>query len=321
MASVEDNFQNNNNNNDEEHLVCKKFEQIKKEDPDIATAVAAIRALTEMLVLSQAGTMMELNKEINESSKQLQNTYDKEISLSSGVQIFIRYVTRTYADIPDFNEFKNMLISRGQKFAQMTTISRQKISNLASSFIKDGMKLLVHGESKVVAAILTAAAADHKRFTVFVTECRPDGSGYSMMERLAEVGIQGTLIMDSAVAHTMDKIDSVIVGAEAVVENGGIINRIGTYQIAMVAHALNKPLYVGAESFKFNRVYPLNQSDLPLATIRNIPLSTDRELPEGTIVLNPANDYTPPKFIRLLFTDLGILTPSAVSDELIKLYN
>lgn len=44
-------------------------------------------------------------------------------------------------------------------------------------------------------------------------------------------------------------------------------------------------------------------------------------LPTGAEVDNPTYDYTPPEYINLLFTDLGILTPSAVSDELIKLYN
>jgi len=70
----------------------------------------------------------------------------------------------------------------------------------------------------------------------------------------------------------------VVVGADAVTENGGVVSQvrsqysvyctllylqIGTYQIALLAHALSKPLYVAAESFKFTRVFPLNQRDLP----------------------------------------------------------
>ena len=53
--------------------------------------------------------------------------------------------------------------------------------------------------------------------------------------------------------------DLVLVGAEGVVENGGVINKLGTYQIALCAKALNKPFYVAAESYKFARLYPLNQ--------------------------------------------------------------
>jgi hypothetical protein len=56
----------------------------------------------------------------------------------------------------------------------------------------------------------------------------------------------------------------VIVGAEGVVENGGIISRMGTYQIGMLAKAKGKPFYVVAESHKFVRLYPLSQYDLPI---------------------------------------------------------
>jgi translation initiation factor eIF-2B subunit alpha len=51
----------------------------------------------------------------------------------------------------------------------------------------------------------------------------------------------------------------VLLGAEGVVENGGVINKLGTYQIALCAKALNKPFYVAAESYKFARLYPLSQ--------------------------------------------------------------
>jgi translation initiation factor eIF-2B subunit alpha len=60
----------------------------------------------------------------------------------------------------------------------------------------------------------------------------------------------------------MGKVNLVIVGAEGVVENGGIISRLGTYQIALLAKAAGKPFYVAAESHKFVRLYPLGQYDL-----------------------------------------------------------
>jgi len=128
----------------------------------------------------------------------------------------------------------------------------------------------------------------------------------------------------------MDRVDLVLVGAEGIVENGGIINKLGTYQMALVANAHKKPFYVAAESFKFMRVYPLNQRDIgALKQHQDQDKSkshffqycslTECKL-ENTKVESPPNDYTPPALITLLFTELGILTPSAVSDELIKLY-
>jgi len=96
--------------------------------------------------------------------------------------------------------------------------------------------------------------------------------------------------------------------------------RVGTYQMAMVASALRKPVYVAAESYKFSRIFPLNQKDVPkddLIETSKLALDT---LPIDVPLDSPTSDYTPPKYITLLFTDLGILTPSAISDELIKLY-
>ena len=58
------------------------------------------------------------------------------------------------------------------------------------------------------------------------------------------------LLIDSAVAYSMDEVDMVIFGADGVVESGGVINMMGTYQIALVAQTMNKPVYVAAESYK-----------------------------------------------------------------------
>ncbi|CAF4628484.1 unnamed protein product, partial [Rotaria magnacalcarata] len=80
----------------------------------------------------------------------------------------------------------------------------------------------------------------------------------------------------------------------------------------------NKPFYVASESFKFVRYYPLNNCDLPdhfKYKASTIARSNGKNLESE----HPLVDYTPPAYITLLFTDIGTLTPSAVSDELIKL--
>ena len=121
----------------------------------------------------------------------------------------------------------------------------------------------------------------------------------------------------------MTKVDMVLVGAEGVVETGGIINQIGTYQIGVMAKAAKKPVYAVVESYKFVRLFPLNQDDLPSSVSCKALFVEDEIKTHGSDlmdVFHPSIDYTPPEFITLLFTDFGILTPSGVSDELIKLY-
>jgi translation initiation factor eIF-2B subunit alpha len=138
-----------------------------------------------------------------------------------------------------------------------------------------------------------------------------------MSNELAALGIPVKVLIDSAVAYSMDEVDMVFVGADGVVESGGIINMMGTYQIALVAHSMNKPVYVAAESYKFARLYPLDQKDM---TPAHRPIDFGVPIPAGVEVETSARDYTPPQYLTLLLTDLGVLTPSVVSDELIQLY-
>ena len=65
------------------------------------------------------------------------------------------------------------------------------------------------------------------------------------------------ILVDSAMGFILEQVDFVLTGAELVTENGGIINRIGTYSLALCANSLETPLYVLAENYKFSRVFPL----------------------------------------------------------------
>ncbi|KAI8463744.1 MAG: eukaryotic initiation factor [Monoraphidium minutum] len=298
--------------------VVKEFADGLARSPDMAVAVAAIRALTGLIKNSGAQTMMGLEKELKDAAAALQRCNPTSISLKAGCELFLRYTTRTSAlEMEDFAAAKARLIERGNRFADISIRARQAIAELGARFIRNGSTLLTHGHSRVVLALLQRAVSQGLNFSVVVTEGRPDGTGQSMARALAELGVPVTLVLDSGVAYALERVDMVLVGAEGVVENGGVINKLGTYQIALCAKALNRPFYVAAESYKFARLYPLNQQDLP---IEHKPVDVGPLLPRSVAVDNPSRDYTPPPYISLLVTDLGVLTPAAVSDELIQLY-
>jgi len=305
----------------EDAVVVAEFTKFMSDSPNIAIAVAAIQALTGVVKRSKANTMMGLEIELKAAADKLKSCKKSSISLASGCELFSRYVTRTSLDIAEFEQCKSRLIERGEWFAQMSLLSRIQISKLVNRFIRDGQVILIHGMSRVVMSVLLHSAQQGKHFSVLVTEGRGDCAGIEAAEELMRHGIPVTLILDSAVGYHMEFVDLVLVGSEGVVENGGIINKIGTYQIGMVASALKRPFYVCAESYKFARLFPLNQKDLPESKEEQQVLKpAARQFPPNLLIDNPSCDYTPPQFITLLFTDLGILTPSAVSDELIKLY-
>jgi len=380
-------------------LVCKQ---------NVAVPVAAMNALVMTIADSDAKTWMELKDELDTTILRLNRCgHDNlggrtNLSLRSGCDLFMRYVTRAFdMDSENFATCRTELARRGKRFAGYSRSSRAYIADIGHSFVQDNCTVLVHGNSRVVAELLLKAA-ESKKFSIYITESRPndrgtlsyedgdevggarkDGSGsgsnasksggeYQSAVQYAAAGIPTTIILDCGIGAIMDQVDLCIVGAEGVMENGGIVNKVGTSTIAMVAKTLKKPFYVAVESYKFARMYPLTQRDITDAYRSDrggvgvgvgvggggggISLSSsgsgfgnaagisttgssDEQQPiasdmgsaaaaiEATIprhenlkFMHTTIDYTPAEFITLLFTDLGVLTPAAVSDELIKLY-
>lgn len=302
----------------EEHEVpgvVQHFKDTMKNDPRVvgpSTAVVAILSLLKLIKESKAETVVGLTNEIKKATEALIKATPNTVSVSSGCELFLRFITLTSLDHDNFQELQKQLIERGNLYLKQVEMSRGKIATAGYPFIRDETTILIHSRSRVVMHLLREAVHRGKRLKVFITASAIDGSGKNMEEMLKQDNIPSKVILDSAVGFIMEKVDVVIVGADGVSESGGIINKIGTYQIAVMAKALNRPFYVVAESFKFVRQFPLKQDDLPneekYATVDSGP---DK---------HPSLDYTPPQYITLLFTDLGVLTPSAVSDELIKLY-
>ncbi|XP_051684841.1 translation initiation factor eIF2B subunit alpha isoform X1 [Oryctolagus cuniculus] len=296
------------------------FKSQMRGDPDMASAVAAIRTLLEFLKRDTGETIQGLRANLTSAIETLCGV-DSSVAVSSGGELFLRFISLTSLEYSDYSKCKKIMIERGELFLRRISLSRNKIADLCHTFIKDGARILTHAYSRVVLRVLEAAVAAKKRFSVYITESQPDLSGQKMAKALCHLNVPVTVVLDAAVGYIMEKVDLVIVGAEGVVENGGIINKIGTNQMAVCAKAQNKPFYVVAESFKFVRLFPLNQQDVPdkfkyKADTLLKSVETGQDLKEE----HPWVDYTAPSLITLLFTDLGVLTPSAVSDELIKLY-
>ncbi|NXY07309.1 EI2BA factor, partial [Pteruthius melanotis] len=297
--------------------LIETFRAQLRDDPDVASAVAAIRALLGFLKQDRGETIQGLRNSLRDAIDTLSRV-DSSVAVSSGGELFLRFISLTSLEYSDYSKCKEIMIERGEIFLTKVSLSRNKIAKLCHPFIRDGARILTHAYSRVVLRVLEAAVESKKRFSVYVTESQPDQAGQVFINLVFSLlNIPVTVILDAAVGYIMEKVDLVLVGAEGVVESGGIINKIGTNQIAVCAKAQNKPFYVVAESFKFVRLFPLNQQDVPdRFKYKADTLETGQNLTEE----HPWIDYTSPSLITLLFTDLGVLTPSAVSDELIKLY-
>ncbi len=83
-------------------------------------------------------------------------------------------------------------------------------------------------------ATLIEAKRLNKRLFVYVTECNSNQSGKEMKNNLDAAGIPCTLILDSAVGYVMEKVDYVLLGAEGVVESGGIVNKVSVANVGIL---------------------------------------------------------------------------------------
>ncbi|KAF9451055.1 nagb/rpia/CoA transferase-like protein [Macrolepiota fuliginosa MF-IS2] len=335
--------------------IYEAFQRILK-DEQMSPPLAAILALTEVIENSNAGTMFELVNALKDGAEILKHRTPNPISLNAGCELFIAFVTLLPHDSANFLDLKRELIRQGEQYAAEALTYRQKIADLAVGFIKDGSVILTHSYSRVVMQTLLLAHK-RKRISVFVTEARPRGLGIKTAEALTAAGIPCSVILDVAVAYVMDKVDFVLVGSEAVVESGGLINAVGSNQIAIIAKAANKPFYALAESYKFHRLFPLSQYDLPSHNSKILAFTQALQPdPPGLMGQNPADhsgsadksqikmspgldphppvkitqeqicqnnpnvDYTRPDLISLVFSDVGSLTPEGVSQYLVGMF-
>lgn len=178
---------------------------------------------------------------------------------------------------------------------------------------------------------------------------------------LTAAGIPCTVVLDSAVGYVMERVDMVLLGCEAVVESGALVSSVGTYQVALIAKAMQKPVYALAESYKFLRHYPLSQTDLPMPRDAGarLPLTFAAEMPTtptasefvatkapssqpqsgagtpstpgqaGKMELSkemsecqPKFDITYPNLVDFIITDLGTpLSPTSVSQYLVAQFS
>ncbi|KAI8614732.1 hypothetical protein BC830DRAFT_1065209 [Chytriomyces sp. MP71] len=287
------------------------LDELNRANPEMSLAVAAVKVLASTVRSTQAATMTELTLKLTEASAELKKSAPKNYSIIAGCESFLKQLNHTDYHGVSVDECKQRILEFEENFVANASTFVEKISSVGANLIKDGSVILIHSFSRVVMQLLQHAARQNKRYSVIATESRPSQFGEKAVAYLQKLNIPVKLVPDSAVGFIMEKVDLVLVGAEAVVENGGLINQMGTYQIALVAKAANKPFYAVTESYKFVRMFPLSQTDVELPEHR-----IDQAIPSTASNYSFATehhvDYTPPHLVSSLITNLGVLTPSGV---------
>ncbi|MGD0893229.1 MAG: S-methyl-5-thioribose-1-phosphate isomerase [Terracidiphilus sp.] len=160
--------------------------------------------------------------------------------------------------------------------------------------------------------VIRSAVEQGKRIHVFADETRPFLQGARLTAwELMEDGIDTTVICDNMAASLMraGRIQAVVVGADRIAANGDVANKIGTYNVAILAKEHGIPFYVAA---------PWSTIDLATATGAAIPIEERPQVevthhggkqltPNGVGICNPAFDVTPAKYVTAIITERGVL--------------
>lgn len=195
----------------------------------------------------------------------------------------------------------------------------RRMGDHGADLLAPGARVLTHCNTGALATggygtalgVFRAAATRGLLRRIYADETRPYLQGARLTAwELHRDGLPVTLICDNMSAYMMARgeVDSVWVGADRIASNGDTANKIGTYALALIAHAHGVPFYV---------VAPRSTLDLSLPDGSGIPIEQRDPLevtrcggrfiaPEGITVENPSFDITPHRYITALITEAGV---------------
>ena len=219
-------------------------------------------------------------------------------------------------------EMIDALVAEAQSIADEDVEINRRMGAHGAALVEDGFNILTHCNAGALAtvdygtalAVIRAAHEQGKRVHVWVDETRPRLQGARLTSwELMNEGIPMTLIADNVAGHLMrtGQVDIVFVGSDRTAANGDVVNKIGTYKLAVLAKENGVPFYA---------VVPTSTVDLSMPAGDDIPIEERdaREVthvrecqiaPDGVQVLNVAFDVSPHRYVTGIVTENGIAYP------------
>ncbi|MHB8154456.1 MAG: S-methyl-5-thioribose-1-phosphate isomerase [Candidatus Omnitrophota bacterium] len=218
-------------------------------------------------------------------------------------------------------KIKQIMLAEAKLIMRQDMISCRKIGSCGAKLLKDNSRVLTICNAGILATIdygtalgvIYSAQAKGKKIKVFSSETRPllQGARLSTWE-LYKQGIDVTLIADNTAAKLMrdGQIDIVITGADCIAANGDTANKVGTFNLAVLAKYHHIPFYIAAPQSTFDLKIK-NKAEIKIEMrkpeeITSILFKKDIA-PKKAKVLNPAFDITPHQLISGIITDKGII--------------
>jgi methylthioribose-1-phosphate isomerase len=276
---------------------------------------AAAYALALTAYHSKAINREELISELEKAAETVRSTRPTAVNLFWAIDRILAKAKNHSGNVEALSAF---VVGEAQKIADEDDAANRLIGKYGSALISDGDVVLTHCNAGALATVdygtalgvVRAAWEQGKKIRVVATETRPKLQGARLTTyELKKDGIPVTLITDSAVGYLMHKglINKVVVGADRIVRDT-VINKIGTFAIAVLAKEHGIPFYVAAPKSTFDLKH--TSADVVIEERKSEEITrigSHRIAPEGVDVINPAFDVTPLKYVSAIICESGIL--------------
>ena len=276
-------------------------------------AIAAVKAIQTQAEQTTAKNKIQFLCELKEAQTIFVASRETEPLMRNAIRWIITQAQA--ANTEKIEILSKNVVANANQFLKNLEDSKEHIAEIGANRIRDGSVVFTHCHSSTVTRLLAKAKADRKNFKVICTETRPAYQGRITANELVGLGIETTLIVDSAARSFMGNVDVVIVGADAITSEGNVVNKIGSSGIAVLANEARVPFYVVSELLKFDP--ETLKGECEKIEQRN-PAEVWSEAPLKLTVRNPAFDVTSNRYIHGLICEEGIIAPQSVV-EIIRL--
>lgn len=270
---------------------------------------------------SSAESAAELMADLRTAGVTLQSARPTAVNLGWAIERILKAAEGFTGTVPQLQE---RVLAEAQRLADEDVETNRRMATIGASLIDDGDTIIHHCNTGSLAAVdwgtalgvIRMAHVNGKRVRVLVDETRPRLQGARLTAwELEQYGIPYLVITDGMAGHFLSRGEAqkVMFGADRVAANGDVVNKIGTYMLALAAHDNGVPVYA---------VVPTSTIDLAVATASQIPIEErdpaevleiqirgEPVMPPGATALNPAFDVTPHRLITAIVTENGIVLP------------
>ena len=280
-----------------------------------AIGVSGAFGLALSALQSKATTKEELISDLEKAKKVLFETRPTAVNLSWGLEKIMKVAISGISIV----QIKESVINEAKKMADEDIQINKTMGKNGSVLFDNNDTIMTHCNAGALATVaygtalgvIRATRESGKNIKVIATETRPvqQGSRLTAFE-LKHDGFDVSLIPDTAVGYTMAKglVHKVVVGADRILRTGHVFNKIGTYQVALIANQHGIPFYVAAPLSTFD--LQSNPEDVVIEQ-RNgsevTGIGDKKTAPDGINVINPAFDMTPPELISGIITEKGVV--------------